>query len=265
LVISESQVTASQPSILPSVARARERAIGRVVKDFMSFLQESITSVLDDGCAFSEFQPVLLMYLSNLTTMTNADFVEPYHSQLRQVERDLRECERLRNLNLDEVASAQVETVLEERAKFVAQAEEESEALLGKVVFLQACQGLAEEEYEVARCTARAQIESIATANRVIAEAKVFLDQARHDYEIVAKRLEELEVEEQKRTASIQAHEDELEKVNVRVSGFMSVPEGELHQIALDNAWNESVEKLQRVEERLRSIGEAARPPLGLS
>jgi len=31
----------------------------------------------------------------------------------------------------------------------------------------------------------------------------------------------------------------------------MSVPEEELHQIALDDAWNESVEKLQQVEERL--------------
>jgi hypothetical protein len=236
-----------------------------VVKDFMSFLQESIASVLDDGCAFSEFQPVLMMYLSNLTTLTNADFVEPYHSQLRRVERDLRECDRLRSLNLEEVALAQVETVLEERAKFVTQAEEESEALLSKVVFLQACQGLAEEEHEVAMHTARAQIESIATANRIIAEAQVLLDQARHDYEVVSKRLEELEVEKRERTATIQVHEDELEKVTVRVCDFMSVPEDELHQIALNDAWNESVEKLQQVEKRLRSIGEAARPPLGLS
>jgi len=138
----------------------------------------------------------LLMYLSNLTSMTNADFVEPYHSQLRQVERDLRECDRLRTLNLEEVASAQVETVLTERAKVVTQAVEESKALLGKVVFLRACQGLAEEEREAARCTARAQIESIATANRVLAKAQALLDLARRDYEIMAKRLEELEVEE---------------------------------------------------------------------
>ena len=81
--ISESQVAVDQLSVPASVARVRERAIGRMVKDFTSFLRESVCSVLDDGCPFSEFKPALLMYLGNTSSMTNADFAEPYHSQLR--------------------------------------------------------------------------------------------------------------------------------------------------------------------------------------
>jgi hypothetical protein len=90
-ISSDNQVAeGQQPAlILSSVARARERVIARMVKDFMSFLKESVSSVLDDGCPFSELKPALLMYLANIASMTSTDFAEPYHSRLKRVEEDL--------------------------------------------------------------------------------------------------------------------------------------------------------------------------------
>jgi len=225
-----------QLSIPPSVSRARERAIGRMVKDFTSFLRESVSSVLDDGCPFSEFKPALLMYLSNISSVTNADFIEPYHSQLRRVERDLRERERLLTLNLEEVASAQVETMVAEREKFVTWAAEESTSLLGKVIFLQACKHNLEDERAAARTIVQAQIETIAMANRVIADAQALLVKTKGEYELMMKRLDDLEAEEQGQIVDIQAREGEIDKMNTQVDEVLSVSEEELHRIALDDA-----------------------------
>jgi chromosome segregation ATPase len=267
MVVSGGETIAGPSLAAPpsGISRARERVITRMVADFMSFLRESVSSVLDDGCPFSEFKPALTMYLTNLSSVTSVEFVEPYHSQLRRVERDLREWDRLRTLNLEEVASAKVETVVAERAKFLAWTEEESEALLGKIVFLHARRQLDEEERTAARITMQAQTETIARANRIIADAQAMLTRTKRDYEQVMGRLEELEVEASERAASLQTHEDELARVNARAGEFLSVPEEELHQIALGDAWNETLAKLQPVEERLRSIGGAAHPPPGLS
>jgi hypothetical protein len=67
-----------------------------MVKDFMYFLRDIVSLVLDEGHPFAELKPALLMYLANIASMTNTDFAEPYHGRLRQIEADLQERERER-------------------------------------------------------------------------------------------------------------------------------------------------------------------------
>ena len=177
----------------------------------------------------------------------------------------MRERETLLTLNLEEVALAQVETVVAEREKFVTWAAEESMSLLGKVIFLQACKHNLEDECDVARTVVQTQVETIVVANRVIADAQALLVKTKGEYELMMKRLDTLEAEEQRQTTDIQAREEQIDEVNTRVDDALSVSEEELHRVSLGDALEEHADRLRIVEERLRSIGGIALPPPGLS
>jgi hypothetical protein len=236
-----------------------------MVRDFMSFLKESVSSVLDDGCPFSELKPALLMYLANIASMTSAEFAEPYHGRLRWVERDLRERERLQTPNLQEMASAQVTTVITERNKFLTWTEEESASIMSQIIVLQASRDCLENERLQALTTAEAQTETIALGQKTIREAQALVDKTRREYEIVMERLGHIEDEGRRLAADLQAREEELALVETRVNDVLSVSEEELRDIAMKDAQRECEAKLWDVEERLRSVGGVAPPPAGLS
>jgi exonuclease VII small subunit len=75
------------------------------------------------------------------------------------------------------------------------------------------------------------------------------------------KRLEDIEARRQRLAADLQARNNELTQVEDRVAQALSVSEEELRAIAIDEARKECEDKLQTVEQRLRSIGEPASPP----
>ena len=116
------------------------------------------------------------MYLANIASMTSPDFAEPYHGRLRWVERDLRERERLQTPNIQEMASAQVTTIVTKRDKFLTWSEEESTSLMSEIILLQASQHRLENERLTAQATARAQTETIALGQKTIREAQALLD-----------------------------------------------------------------------------------------
>ena len=102
-------------------------------------------------------------------------------------------------------------------------------------------------------------------ANRVIADAQALLVKTKGEYELMMKRLDDLEAKEQRQTTDIQAREEQIDEVDTRVDDALSVSEEELHRVALGDALEEHADRLRIVEERLRSIGGVALPPSGLS
>ncbi|ONK77931.1 uncharacterized protein A4U43_C02F12430 [Asparagus officinalis] len=112
---------ATEETPLSLAACMRKMTIDQTVEHFKHFLETSVRMMLDEGYPFDSWNPVLQMYVDNLTRLVGANAASTYQAHLWLMEKDISELLTFSSggTNIFDLASKRVWLALKERERFL--------------------------------------------------------------------------------------------------------------------------------------------------